>query len=217
METLTASKPASELTAAELKALLANKEADEAAQRQEKRRQYEVLREDTVLKLISQANAQKEVLKAFKTETFNELEALYKLLQEHSSRHADGKGSFSVESADNTMKIMFKRQETTTFDERATQAEKHIIDFLTEEFGDGDPRSKAIRILLEPKNGKADKDNVLKLISMRDEFANDNWRKGIQLYQESIVPANTKFYAQFFVRSNADEAWQGIVLDFARL
>lgn len=218
METPTVSKPANELTAAELKALLASKEADEANERKQKRADYEVLRDETVKAMVQKAEAFEDVLKAFKTQTWGELDTLYKMLQEHSSRHADGKGSFTLETADKLFKVQYKRQDKTKFDERATQAEAHIIDFLTNDFANPtDPRNKAIRILLEPKNGKADKDNVLKLISMKDDFNSENWRKGIELYEESIVFSHTVYYSQFFVRNNADEPWANIVLDFAKL
>lgn len=218
METMTATKPANELTAAELKQLLASKEADEANERKQKRANYEVLRDETVKGMVQKAEGFAGVLKAFKSQTWDELNTLYKMLQEHSSRHADGKGSFTLETADKLCKVQYKRQDKTKFDERATQAEAHIIDFLTNDFANpSDPRNKAIRILLEPKNGKADKDNVLKLISMKDDFHNENWRRGIELYEESIVFSHTVFYAQFFVRDNVDEPWENIVLDFAKL
>lgn len=217
MTTATLEKKASQLSVDELKDLLAQQTENETQERLQKRKDYEALRQDTVFTLISKAVGIKGVIKNFKTEAFNELETMYKLLQEHSSRHADGKGSFTLENAESTMKIQFKRHDATTFDERATQAEKYIIDFLTSEFGDDDPRNKVIKNLLERKKGKVDKDNVLQLAGMRDDFTNENWQRGIDLYLESIVPSHTKYYAQFFIRANADDAWQNIVLDFAKL
>lgn len=205
------------LTSAQLRELLAQTEAAEADERTQKRKDYEALRDDTVFNMINGANAIKTVLKDFKTSVFDDLEAMYKLLQEHSSRHADGKGSFTIETTDRLMKVQFKRQETTKFDERATQAEKHILDFLTTEFSDGDPKSKMLRKLLERKKGKVDKDNVLLLVGMADDFNNEHWNKGIALYKESIVPDATKYYAQFFVRLHEGDEWQAIVLDFARI
>ncbi|TZF81794.1 DUF3164 family protein [Pedobacter sp. BS3] len=213
----TQAKQLSELTSAELKALLAKKEADEAAERKQKREQYEVLRDETVTNIVNKAAALKDALKDFKAAVWSDLETLYKLLQEHSQRHADGKGSFTLETSCSNFKVQYKRQDNTRFDERATQAERHILDFLTSQFGDDSATSKLVRKLLERKKGQLDKDQVLHLISMKDEFDNENWRKGIELLQESIVPGETRYYAQFFVKSQDGENWMPIVLDFAKL
>lgn len=205
------------LSAEQLRQLAAEKESEEKQDRLEKRKSYEALRDQTVTEMVSVANALKESLVIFKTKVFSDLETMYKLLQEHSSRHSEGKGSFTLETADNTMKVTFRRQDNTRFDERATQAEQHILDFLTTQFGDNEPTSKLVRKLLERRKGQLDKDQVLNLISMKDDFDNENWRKGIELLQESIVPGNTKYYAQFFVKLDGSEDWTPIVMDFAKL
>ncbi len=210
-------KPASELTTAELAEILAAKKQVEDQERQEKRRDYEALRDSTVSTMVQKAANLNVMLKSFKDEVWGDLETLYKLLQEHSSRHADGKGSFTLQTTEGDMRVSFKRQDNTKFDERATQAEKHILDFIADQFGDTAPTSKLIRKLLERKKGQLEKDEVLKLISMKDDFDNDNWRKGIELLQESIVPGETRYYAKFEIKNSDGDAWKQISLDFARL
>ena len=211
------SKPANQLSAAELKTLLAEVEKTEQDQRAKKRKDYEELRDITVTEMVEKAAEINRIMKGFKVEVRGNLETMYKLLQEHSQRHADGKGSFSMESLDGTMRVSFRRQDNTKFDERATQAEQHILDFLTSQFGDDAPASKMIRKLLERKKGQLEKDEVLKLISMKDDFNNENWRKGIELLQESIVPGETKYYEKFETKSADGQEWKGISLDLARL
>lgn len=215
METLT--KPANELSTADLEALLEQRKAAEATERQQARLNYEQLRDDTILKLVAAAQAISGTIKDFKAHCNGELGSLYKLLQEHSSRHTDGKGSFTLETTDKLFRVIYRRQESTRFDERATQAERHILDFLTSQFGDDSPTSKLVRRLLERKKGQMDKDAVLQLISMKDEFTNENWRKGIELLAESIVPGETRYYTQFQMRFNEGDEFENILLDFARL
>ncbi|WP_437918418.1 DUF3164 family protein [Sphingobacterium sp. LRF_L2] len=216
METTVMNKPAQELTREELAALLAQKESEEASGKKKAREAYESLRDSSIVEMVSYAIQLKDQIAGFKTTSFEKIDTLYKILQEHSSRHANGKGSVTLETADNRYKVQFKRQDHTKFDERATQAEAHILDFLTAEFPEGSNTSKLVRSLLERKKGALDKNLVLKLIGMRNDFDNENWRKGIELLQESIVPDSTKFYAQFSVKDDNDE-WQPIVLDFAKL
>lgn len=212
-----ANKPAGQLTASELKELLADTMQKEAQQQLKKRQSYEQLKFGTVDKLVDNALGYYDVLEQFKALVFGELGTIYKLLQEYSSRHEDGKGNFTIENEGKTKKIVFKREETTRFDERATMAEKHILDFITAEFSNNDPKSKIIRKLLERKKDQLDKDQVLLLLSMRDDFDNENWRKGLDLLKESIVPAETRYYVQFYHRQNEAEKWQSIILNFSKI
>lgn len=216
METTVLNKPASELSAKELKALLAKKQVDEANAKYEARQAYESLRDDGVKEIVEKALAINDILKAFKKESFNGIETMYKMLQEHSERHANGKGNVTLDTTDGKFRVVFKRSDQTRFDERSTQAEAYILDFLTSEYPEGSNTSKLIRLLLERRQGQLDKNNVLKLISMKDDFNSDNWRKGIQLLQESIVWDYTKFYAEYYYRGE-DNEWIPIVLNFAKL
>lgn len=214
----TSIKTADQLTTEELKALLDKRTADEAEKRAESRRNYETLRDETVTHMVNGANALKDALKTFKSQVWSDVATLYKMLQEHSNRHADGKGTVTLETSDGLFRVIYKRHDNTRFDERATQAEKHILDFLTEEFSDtNDPKAKLVRKLLERKKGRVDKDNVLLLIGMKDDFNSPHWHKGIELYIESIVPAETRYYATFEMRFAEGEEWNPIVLDFAKL
>jgi hypothetical protein len=219
METQTlATKPAIDLGIDELTALLEQKKSQAAEQRNESRRQYERLRDETVTDMVNSANTLKGALQDFKKHVWDNVETLYKLLQEHSNRHADGKGTVTLQTSDGLFRVVYKRHDNTRFDERASQAEKHILDFLTEEFSDqSDPKAQMIRKLLEHKKGRIDKDNVLLLISMKDAFTSQHWRKGVELYMESIVPGETKYYATFEMRFADGEEWKPIVLDFAKL
>lgn len=206
-----------ELSTAELEALIEQRKRKDLEIKNKKREDYQKLREEVVSNMIQEASGLSNQLKNFKTKVFSQLETMYSLLQEHSDRHADGKGNFTLETEDRLMQVAFRRQDNTRFDERATQAEKHILDFLTSQFGDNAPTSKLIRKLLERKKGQLEKDEVLKLISMKDDFDNENWRKGIDLLQESIVPGDTRFYAQFKIKLEEGAEWMPILLDFARL
>lgn len=206
-----------EISTEQLEALLAERKQQEATDKKQKRHAYEDLRNATVVSMINEASAFSNSLKVFKSKVFSDLEVMYKLLQEHSDRHADGKGNFTLETSDRLMQVAFRRQDNTRFDERATQAEKHILDFLTTQFGDSAPTSKLVRKLLERKKGQLEKDEVLRLISMKDDFDNENWKKGIELLQESIVPGDTRYYVQFKIKLSDGAEWTPILLDFAKL
>lgn len=217
METTFLEKPAKELTTEELTALLAQKEKEQSDERRKARAAYESLRDTAVSSMVKRALELNRMLAEFKEATYEEIATLYAMLQEHSGRHANGKGSVTLDSSSGNFRVSYKRHDATRFDERATQAEEHIRDFIAKRWGNRDDSdSKFIKGLLARKNGKLDKNKVLDMISMRDNYEDENWRKGIDLLQESIVPDYTKYYAQFFYRSDNDE-WIPIVLDFAKL
>jgi len=216
MENALLNKAASELTLEELQALAAQKAAELQSEKQKSREAYECLRDESITEIVSKAREIHGIMTAFKGESFAGIETLYKMLQDHSDRHANGKGNVTLDTADGSCRVVFKRADYTRFDERATQAEAHIVDFLTSEYPTGSNTAKLIRSLLERKKGALDKNLVLKLIGMKNDFNNENWRKGIELLQESIVPDNTKFYAEYYYRSE-DGGWLPVVLNFSKL
>ncbi|MGJ1327614.1 DUF3164 family protein [Sphingobacterium sp. UBA5980] len=217
METTTLNKPASELTLDEIQALLAQKKDETASEKQKAREAYESLRDENVSALVERAMKLHAELAAFKSKTFEDIDTLYKLLQEHSSRHQNGKGNVTLDTSDGRFRVVFKRSDNTRFDERATQAEAHILDFVSNRWGNKDDAdSKFIKKLLERKNGKLDKNKVLDMISMKDNYNDPHWQKGIDLLQESIVPDTTRFYVEYYVRSEFDE-WLPVVLNYAKL
>jgi len=200
------------LTTEELEAELQKRKADEASERENKRKQYESLKTSVIRDLVPEAQHLSEQLKNFKTKAFSELGSLFDLLKDYSKRHQDGKGNFKIE--DDHFKISFKRQGKGSFDERSHQAEKHIIDFLTSKYeGDLDTKD-LIMSLLERKNGALDILLVQKLYSMEDRFDDPNWKEGIKLLKESYSFSLSKDYVSFFCKDENGE-WQGINLNFS--
>lgn len=204
-----------ELTDDQLEAILQQRRAEKAKEAQLKRQAYENIKESTILSLCAQAEQVSRQLADFKVHAFEDMTALYNLLQEYSKRHKDGKGNFEIENADCTYRIEFNRQERGYFDERSNQAEKHIIEFVNRQFA-GDPTThKLITSLLERKKGALDIKLVQKLYAMETEYTDENWTEGIKLLKESWKPAETKDYIRFFKKVNG--VYQIIKLAFSAL
>ena len=142
------------------------------------------------------------------------MQTMYQLLQEYSSRHADGKGNFRIE-VDN-LRISYKRQGKPTFDEKADQAEKHIIDFVNTKFANDPDTKDLIMSLLERKKGDLDINLIQKLYAMEDRFTDESWKKGIELLKESYHYSHSKDYIGFEERDAKGE-WQTINLQFSSL
>lgn len=201
------------LSTDDLQALLNSRMALENAEKAVKRTSYEALKEATVISLCADAQRLEESIKYFRETAFNDMDALYELLCEYSNRHSEGKGNFTLESIDGDLKIAYSRQNLGFFDERSTQAESHISDFINSEFAEGDKIKKLVLTLLERKKGKLDIKMVQKLYSMETDYENQNWVDGIRLLKESYTPSGSRPYINFYRKVNG--AWELINLNFA--
>ena len=203
---------AENLSVEELEALLAKRKKEQREQEEAERKAYEELKTDTVISLVSIAKDLNDRLKEFKVHSFETLNAIQEMVQQYARRSEVQKGNFTLE-VDN-LKIKFQRQDKGFFDERADQAEKHIIDFVNNHFsGDADTRD-LIMSLLERKEGHLDIDLVQKLYKYEHRFDNENWRLGIKLLKESYQTSHSKDYIRFYERDH-NGAWQPISLQFS--
>lgn len=175
---------------------------------------YESLKTDGVITLCNIAKGINSDLKDFKIQAFEVMTTLYEMLKEYSSRHADGKGNFKLEVEN--FRVTYRRQGKPTFDERADQAEKHIIDFVNNKFANDEDTKDLIMSLLERKKGDLDINLIQKLYAMENRFADDNWKKGIALLKESYKYSHSKDYISFEERNEKGE-WQNINLQFSNI
>lgn len=190
------------------------RQEEKQKQADEQRKAYEGLKIDTVNTLCDIAKDLHSQLADFKTTTFEAMQTMYAMLQDYSSRHADGKGSFKLEHGN--YRVSYKRQGKATFDERADQAEKHIIDFVNGKFADDLDTKDLIMSLLERKKGDLDVNLIQKLYAMENRFNDENWKKGIALLKESYQYNHSKDYVRFEERNDKGE-WININLQFSNV
>ncbi|MCV9934520.1 DUF3164 family protein [Flavobacterium sp. LS1R47] len=199
---------------AELEQELAVAKANESAQQQKQKLAYEDLKSETIINLCTKAIELNNSLKIFKTDAFDSMQTIWAMLQEYSSRHADGKGNFRIEFEG--MRVSYKRQGKASFDERSHQAEKHIIDFVNSKFeNDADVRD-LIMSLLERKKGELDIQLIQKLYAMENRFLDKNWKRGIELLKESYSYSHSKDYIAF-EQQDANGQWNAINLQFSNV
>ncbi|WP_026725521.1 DUF3164 family protein [Flavobacterium sasangense] len=204
----------SQLSPEELQAELDRRNADIIAGKQRQRKAYEDLKEQTIISLCTGALTINETLKAFKLKAFEDMQTIYEMLKEYSSRHADGKGNFRIEHG--KYRVSYKRQGKPTFDERSHQAEKHIIDFVNSKFENDVDTKDLVMSLLERKKGELDINLVQKLYAMEDRFQDENWKRGIELLKESYSFSHSKDYIGFEVKNDKGE-WLPINLQFSNI
>lgn len=180
----------------------------------QEKQKYDELRGQVVSKLVTNALLCSANLQDFKKLAFEEMTAMYELLKQYSNRGGkkEDKGSFTL--VHENMKVEYRRQGKAVFDERSTQAEKMIHEFISEKY-EGDQATKdLIMCLLERKNGDLDINLIQKLYAMEDQFDDPNWKNGIRLLKESFSYTSSKDYIRFYLKDENNK-WEPILLDFA--
>lgn len=190
------------------------REAIKQEKKQAQKQAYLDLKDETIVCLSKDALMLHNRLKEFKNTAFEAMQAYHELLLEYSGREADEKKSFKIENE--TFKILYQRQGKGTFDERADQAEKHIIDFVNKHFQSDKDTQDFIFTLLERNKGELDINSVQKLYAMEDRFEDENWKKGISLLKESYTYSHSKDYIRFQEKDEKG-VWQTINLQFSSI
>ena len=199
---------------AELKLQLEEAKRREQKEKKEKRQNYETLKDTTVIELCKKAVETSKNLENFKKEAFNETNALIAVLKEYSQRHADSLGNFRFSSGN--FRVSYLKQGRPSFDEKATEGEFFIKEFVASKFkNDKATRDLIVSLLARPK-GDFDINLIQKLYKMEDSFDDENWKKGIQLIKESYSYEHSKDYIRF-EEKNSNGEWVNIPLNFAAI
>lgn len=202
----------SQLSAEERAALIEQAKELDAKEREERKKAYEQMKTDAIIGLITVAKDINERLTEFKQHSFETMDTLYDLLKEYSGRRAGGKGNFSVEFEN--FKVDYSRQGRGSYDERATEAEKYIFDFIEGRYSGDEGTKEFILSLLERKKGELDPDNIQKLYKYEDKFADPNFSKACELFRESYQYNHSKDYIRFYEKDKHGK-WQNILLQFS--
>ena len=200
------------LSAEERAILIQQAKELEAKEVKQRREAYEEMKMDAIVSLITMAKDINKELTEFKKHSFDTMDALYELLKEYSGRHAEGKGNFKIEF--DNLKVEYNKQGKGSYDERATEAEKYIFDFIESRYSGDEGTKEFILSLLERKKGELDPDNIQKLYKYEGKFNDPNFSKACELFRESYQYNHSKDYIRFYEKDEHGK-WQNILLQFS--
>ena len=218
MTTQVLEKPASELTAEELKALLANKEKQEKAAKEEARKNYEVERDSAIGSLISEAYRLSVMLKAFKDEAHKVMEEQAEKLEQYGGIRSNSKGGFSLTDSKGNQRVTRRRDTEPVWDERATKGVDLLKDFLGDTVKKRDLKLYEILIKFLERNEKGDLEyaKVMDLLQHEDKFDDPRWVEGLKLVKEGYSISLKAFGYEFKVKGT-DGKWGSLVLNFSSI
>lgn len=207
----------SKLSAKELAALAKQKEEQEQQERQRSREAYEAKQYDLVETIAEEAQALHDKIAEMKARWQSKMEEFTEFLRSYSHRDEEWKGNMKLVNETQTMRVDYSHQQIGDFDGRANEGAQLVLNFIGSELSEKPQVLKMVKSLLEPKSGKFDRDNILKLLAMEDDYTDERWRRGLQLLKESYTPTGTKAYIRVYQREDNKAMWEPINLNIANV
>lgn len=176
----------------------------------------ESLEDRTVRDLLAAAEEAALVLRAFKTKTFDEVDAFIAVLADkYGAAKGGAKGNVTLQTMDGCFKIIVQVANLISFGAELAQA-KTIIDELVLEWGaDSRPeiRAMVMNAFRVDQKGNMNRGAILGLRQL--EITDPRWLKAMEAIADSINVDGTKRYVRFYRRETPDAAWRQVSLDLA--
>jgi hypothetical protein len=176
------------------------------------------LEDELVEKLIVDALALHENIKAFKIQAFEECYEFNDLLRDKydMERIVSKSGSVTLKNFDGTAEVQIQVAKLITFDQKLTLAKEKIDEYLAEktEHADAEIQTLITRVF-DVKNGKVDAKQILSLKSY--PITHPTWLKAMTMIDDATEIAGTKSYIRFKhkVDENIDGRMENILLDIS--
>lgn len=209
----------SAMSAAELKAALKKKQADEKAAKTNAKKSYDQMRDsyiDTVFGKMEDLSGQ---LKEFKSESVQlGIELHTKMYETLGRAPKDGIDSYTLTSADGTRKVSIERQWRCEYDETSTVAIETIRTVLREKF---EGRNKAMYKIIDDiliKNGTGDYDERLVAKLRKHEEAVDDKRfsEALDILARAYRPTTSQMYIRAYRRDEGGK-WRDLVMNWSAM
>lgn len=175
-------------------------------------------RDELVRELIKKAINIKEVLAAFKKQSFGDIAAFVDLsMEQYQAKLGGKKGNVTLFSFDGKYKVQFAVSEKIQFDERL-QAAKSLIDECIKDWSQGS--SPEIQVLVQDafKTDSEGNLNHARILGLRRlDIKDERWNNAMKAIGESVQVVGSKQYVRFYERSGDTDQYDAISLDMAAL
>lgn len=220
------SKSLKNMTADELRALLAERERKEARAKVflSQKEAWKAKKDEWIKGVLAEAQNYQDMLKKFKEETLSRCEALY---DEYFVNISGGEKSrrpdvFTLTTEDDQMRVEFDASELVKFDETAQAAVSKIHAWLESKFKGREETKVAYSIinqaLSKNKLGQYNPLIVYKLkkVRDRDNVRDEEFVNALEELEQSLKQAGKASYIRFYQRDD-NSKWENITLQFSAL
>ena len=178
----------------------------------------DLLRDDTVAKIVHSALGLQAHMKDFKLNTLADIAAFVNISAEQYGASLRGKkGNLSLVSFDGKYKVMISMSDSLTFDERL-QVAKSLVDECIHEWAA--KSNVQIRTLIEHafQTDKQGNINTARIFSlMRVKIEDEKWIRAMDALKDSIQVTATSQYLRLYEREGDSTQYKQIALDIAGL
>lgn len=174
------------------------------------------LRDQTVLKLIDEARALQDMLRAFKARAFSDVETFVHVSSEqYDVKIRTIKGNLSLVTFNGRFRIVRQIAEHIQFSEQLQAAKALIDECICEWTQDSSDEIKALinEAFQVDQQGNVNTGRVLGLRRLAIEH--EKWDKAMRAISDSTCITGTKPYIRFYDRDVTTGSWRNITLDFA--
>lgn len=208
------------MTSAQLKELMRQKQEEERAASERRRKDYEEIRAEFVRGMADEVRRVTEVVRRFSETLVAEANAFRSIMEEYNALRSNSQLGYTVQEGD--FKLEVKTNNRKSFDERADAAAARLIEFLRawiggREKGADDPMYQLTMTLLERnRQGELDYKSISKLYEMESQFNDPEYSSIMQLFKESNVVEGTAVNFYFWERDERG-VWKKIEPSFNRM
>ncbi|PAL20496.1 sulfate transporter [Sphingopyxis sp. GW247-27LB] len=178
----------------------------------------DLLMDETVRKIMGFARELSAQMGRFKGHTFEDVNALQALFrQEYDAPLGGAKGNITLTTFDGLEKVQVQVADLIEFGPELQAAKALIDECLVDWSADSHAALRALvsRVFSVEKEGHINRAELFML--MRFEIDDERWQRAMKAIRDSIRVIGSKAYVRFYERGGADEPWQTISIDLARV
>lgn len=215
-EKMDATKPISEMTAAEIKEVLKKKEAAEKNQQQQRKKAYETDKENFLNEVLGRFKEARDILVTLKSETISHSENFNTLKYELEGKQVKDAKSFELKNE--TIKIVVENQDRFDFNDQAIVHINAIKDIFREKF---EARNKGFYNLLDGilmKNSKGEYDAKLlnKARRQAKELGDEALMVEFDKLNDCLVVVGSAKYVRVYTKNDKNR-WIDVSLNFSSI
>lgn len=176
----------------------------------------DLLMDEVVRSLLGRAVARSLELTDFKTDAFDQVQALLGIMaQQHGTSMGGRKGNLTLTSYDGLMKVGVQVADQIEFGPELQVAKTLIDECLTEWASGSAAELRAIvnRAFSVEKEGQINRSELFMLL--RVEIADERWKRAMDAIRESMRVIGSREYIRFYRRDRRDGPWKQVTLDLA--
>lgn len=208
----------SEMSTAELRALVARREKSEKEAREREKNAYEKARDREIEELMAEASHLAGRMEAFKKKCHDRMEGQAAKLESYGQIRGNSKGGFSITHTKGDIRITRVRSTEPYWDERGLKAIGLVKEFLHDTVKKRDMKLFGILISFLERNKAGDLEygRVFDLLQHEDKFEDVRWKEGLRLLKESYS-VRMRGYGYEFKQLDGEGKWDSLVLNFSSI